>query len=122
MKREIHWYYYPGGLQVSLVITTEENEKWQPMKIIPVAFLPSPMTKSYGEWLRQSTELTAEEKDIIKTQARINLKEWIRWSLNPNNEKGLYENDIEEQTAAIMQLVPQNYIIKDYKGYENYKR
>lgn len=121
MKREIHWYCYPGGLQVSIVITTEEGEKWQPMQIIPVAFLPSPMRSPCGEWQRRSEELTNEERLTIECQARSCLKDWVRWSLNPNREKA-FERGLEERTEAMMQRVPIDYKIQKYKGYEDYER
>lgn len=112
MKREIHWYSYPGGLQVSLVIKTREDEEWGPMEIIPVAFLPSPTTQPFGRWQDGSNELTNSEKLQIESRAKSFLEDWVEWSLNPNNEKNISKDWIKEQKDFIMSLLPEDYKIQ----------
>lgn len=104
MKREIHYYCYPGCLGVSLVFTSEEGEEWQPMKIFEVARLWPPYIKSYGEWCYNSARLTQEERETIQRDAKEHLRNWVRWSQNPNHEN-ISEELIEKWTKRDMACV-----------------
>lgn len=111
MKREIHYYYYPGCLAVSLVEETEPHEEWKPMKITRVARLYDPRIEKKGKWSSGANMLTPEERKEIEERAYDDLYKWVKWGFNPNREKGISERWVNEMTERTMSLLNGKYEI-----------
>ena len=78
MKRQIKYYYYPGGVGVSLV---EDDGKR--LNIKEVAFLTE--RKGFSRWESGANLLTAEDVADIYNNATSIVKEWIKWAFDPNH-------------------------------------
>ena len=78
MARQIKYYYYPGGVSVSLV---EEDVKR--LDITEVAFLTD--RKGFSRWKSGASLLTAAEINDVYNNATNIVKEWIKWAFDPNH-------------------------------------
>lgn len=110
MKREIHYYYYPGCLVIALSIENEPGEdyKWV---VKDVAKLYDPRYKKHGKWMEAANLLTAEERDNIKKNAYDNLCKYIKWSFNPNHDKNISDIYVNEMSEKVISLLKGNYDI-----------
>lgn len=97
MKRQIHYYYYPGGVSVSLV---DEDDKR--LNIKEVAFLTE--IQGFSRWESGAKLLTAEEVADIYNNATNIVKEWIKWAFDPNHHS---------TEAMVEQYLAEHY--SDYK-------
>lgn len=111
MKREIHYYYYPGCLAVSLVMETEPQEKWKPMTIIRVARFFDPRFDKNGRWEEGAGFLTSEERQEIANKAYDNLYRWVKWGFNPNRERYISEKWVNDMTDKCMSVLNGKYEI-----------
>lgn len=101
MKRQIHCYYYPGGVSVSLV---EEDDKR--LNIKEVAFLTE--IQGFSRWESGAKLLTAEEVADIYNNATNIVKEWIKWAFDPNHSnEALAEKHLAEHYSDYKCDLPQ---------------
>ena len=78
MERQIHYYYYPGGVSVSLVKDDDKR-----LDIKEVAFLTE--RKGFSRWKSDASLLTAAEINDVYNNATNTVKEWIKWAFDPNH-------------------------------------
>lgn len=110
MKREIHYYYYPGCLGVILSIENEPGEiySWQLKR---VATLWNLGFRKQGSWEKDACLLTPEERKEIEEKAYDQLRKWIKWSLDPNRDFGYSEEYLNELADEQMSVLKGKYQI-----------